>query len=90
MIKIKYTYLEINDLGPPDSEWAADWKHIRKIFDSIDELEKEFNYFDVSYLRQLHQKTLILNLKKYAWSLQHYILQKYSDLKVEEEDEIII
>jgi len=32
----------------------------------------------VPYLRVVQQKILILNLEKYAWSLQEYIIQKYS------------
>lgn len=62
-----------------DGEWAKDWKHIVKIFDIIDNLKDEFGELDVSYLHELEQKVLLLNLEKYAWSLQNYIIQKYSD-----------
>ena len=43
-----------------------------------EKLKEEFKQFDVSYLREVQQKILILNLKKYVWSLQNYILEKYS------------
>ena len=61
-----------------DVEWAEDWKTIVDIFDSIDKLKKSFESLDVTYLREVQQKILILNLEKYAWSLQNYIIEKYS------------
>lgn len=61
-----------------DEEWAKDWKNIVSIFEKIDELEKLFSDLDVSYLREIQQKVLILNLEKYGWSLQNYIIEKYS------------
>jgi hypothetical protein len=61
-----------------DKEWAEDWNNIVQIFDTIEKLEKLFNKLDVSYLREVQQKILVLNLQKYAWSLQNYILEKYS------------
>ena len=48
------------------------------IFESIDHLNQLFNNLDVPYLREIQQKVLILNLEKYAWSLQNYIIEKYS------------
>ena len=60
------------------NDWANDWNVIVKIFDKIEGLEKLFNKLDVSYLREVQQKILVLNLQKYAWSLQNYILEKYS------------
>jgi len=59
-------------------EWAEDWKTIVDIFDTIDRLKKSFESLDVTYLREVQQKILILNLEKYAWSLQNYIVEKYS------------
>ena len=59
-------------------EWAKDWKVIVDIFDTIDCLKSLFNELDVSYLREMQQRILILNLEKYTCSLQNYIIQKYS------------
>ncbi|MHA1669020.1 MAG: hypothetical protein ACTSV5_00425 [Promethearchaeota archaeon] len=61
-----------------DEEWAKDWQIIVSIFEKIDELEILFSNLDVSYLREIQQKVLILNLEKYGWSLQNYIIEKYS------------
>jgi len=61
-----------------DEEWERDWKNIVNIFETIDHLEQLFKNLDVSYLREIQQKVLILNLEKYAWSLQNYIIEKYS------------
>jgi hypothetical protein len=61
-----------------DEEWKADWDTIVTIFDTIDDLKSLFNQLDVPYLRDVQQKILILNLEKYAWSLQNYIIEKYS------------
>jgi hypothetical protein len=61
----------------PDPEWTALWKKIVDIFDTIDHLEELFTGLDVSYLRQVQQQQLILNLKRYAWSLQNLIIQRY-------------
>ena len=61
-----------------DKEWASDWKIIVEVFNTIDHLKGLFESFDVPYLREIQQKVLILNLEKYAWSLQNYIIEKYS------------
>jgi len=61
-----------------DKEWASDWKIIVEVFNTIDHLKELFESFEVSYLREIQQKVLILNLEKYAWSLQNYIIEKYS------------
>ncbi len=61
-----------------DIEWAEDWKIIVEIYDTIDYLKSLFKKLDVSYLREIQQKMIILNLQKYAWSLQNYIIEKYS------------
>lgn len=61
-----------------DKEWAHDWKVIVSIYDTIDHLKSLFLKLDVPYLREIQQKVLILNLEKYAWSLQNYIIEKYS------------
>ena len=61
-----------------DLEWAEDWNIIVSIFDIIENLKKLFNRLDVSYLREVQQRILILNLEKYVWSLQNYIIEKYS------------
>jgi len=61
-----------------DIEWANDWKTIVKIFDTIDYLKSLLDQLDVSYLREIQHNILILNLEKYAYSLQNYIIQKYS------------
>ncbi len=60
-----------------DYEWANDWKTIVEIFDTIDNLKFLFKQLDVSYLREMQQKILVLNLEKYACSLQNYIIEKY-------------
>ena len=62
-----------------DIDWEHDWKAIVKIFDTIDRLKSLFKRLDVSYLRQYEQKIIILNLEKYAYSLQNYIIEKYSE-----------
>ena len=69
----KMEQIEIND-----KDWEKDWKNIVNIFDTIDHLEQLFKSLDVSYLREIQQKMLLLNLEKYAWSLQNYIIEKYS------------
>jgi hypothetical protein len=63
---------------PQDKAWASDWKLIVDIFETIEELKSLFKRLDVPYLREIQQKLLILNLEKYAWSLQNYIIEKYS------------
>ena len=63
-----------------DYEWANDWNIIVKIFDIIDNLKSLFKQLDVPYLREVQQKIMILNLKKYAWTLQNYIIEKYSKI----------
>ena len=63
-----------------DKEWAHDWSVIVEIFDTIEKLKKQFKSLNVSYLRTVQQKILILNLEKYAWSLQNYIIEKYSKM----------
>lgn len=69
----KMEQIEIND-----KDWEKDWKNIVNIFDTIDHLEQLFKSLDVSYLREIQQKVLLLNLEKYAWSLQNYIIERYS------------
>ena len=61
-----------------DLEWAKDWNVIVDIYEKIDGLKASFKKLDVHYLRQIQQKVLILNLEKYAWTLQNYIIEKYS------------
>jgi hypothetical protein len=61
-----------------DYEWQRDWEAIVSIFDTIDHLRSLFKKLAVPYLREIQQKMLILNLEKYAWSLQNYIIEKYS------------
>lgn len=61
-----------------DIEWARDWNTIVNVFNIIEELKEELTKLDVNYLRELQQKILILNLEKYAWSLQNYIIDKYT------------
>lgn len=63
-----------------DEEWAKDWQIITEIYGTIDKLKWLFEELDVSYLRKLSQKSLVLNLKKYAWSLKGYITEKYGDV----------
>ncbi|MFW9900786.1 MAG: hypothetical protein ACFFDY_05800 [Candidatus Thorarchaeota archaeon] len=72
MIKI----LELKDIQ--DYEWANDWNTIVELFDVITKLKGLFNQLDVSYLRELEQRILTLNLEKYVCSLQNYIIKKYS------------
>ena len=64
---------------PWDSAWAEDWKKITDIFGLIDELENTFNNLDVSVLRELSQKKLIIDLQKYAYSLSVWIQTKYAE-----------
>ena len=65
-----------------DLEWAQDWKTIVNIFNIIDKLKAHFERLDVTYLREVQQKILILNLEKYVWSLQNYIIEKYKKEKI--------
>ena len=68
----------MNQIELQDKDWERDWKIIVKIFDTIEHLEQLFKNLDVPYLREIQQKVLLLNLEKYAWSLQNYIVEKYS------------
>ena len=68
----------MEQLEDQDLEWAEDWNIIVSIFDTIENLKTLFNRLDVSYLREVQQRILILNLEKYVWSLQNYIIEKYS------------
>jgi hypothetical protein len=68
----------MDQINKQDLDWANDWKTIVKIFNHIDKLKSLFGSLDVSYLRTIEQKVLILNLEKYACSLQNYIIEKYS------------
>ena len=61
-----------------DQDWSQDWKTIVTLFDTIEHLKSLFEKLDVSYLREVQQQILILNLEKYVWSLQNYIIEKYS------------
>ncbi len=61
-----------------DIEWSSDWSVIVDVYDTIEHLKSTFKKLDVPYLRQIQQKVLILNLEKYAWTLQNYIIEKYS------------
>ena len=63
-----------------DYDWKNDWEAIIAIFDTIDHLKSLFKKLDVPYLREIQQKLLILNLEKYAWSLQNFIIEKYSKM----------
>ena len=68
----------MEQIAKQDTEWARDWNTIVEVYNKIDELKKLFKSLDVSYLREIQQKVLILNLEKYAWTLQNYIVEKYS------------
>ena len=72
----------MEQIGFQDSDWSRDWRTIVKIFDNIDDLKSSFNSLDVTYLREVQQKILILNIEKYACSLQNYIIEKYSEERV--------
>jgi hypothetical protein len=68
-----------------DEEWAQDWWQIVEISNTIDKLEALFNGLHdhaglhVSYMRDLTQKQMIINLRKYAYSLSKIIIEKYSE-----------
>jgi hypothetical protein len=68
--------LELEDIQ--DYEWAHDWNTIVELFDMIRRLKELFNRLDVTYLREVEQRILGLNLEKYVCSLQNYIIEKYS------------
>ncbi|MFX1397391.1 MAG: hypothetical protein ACFFAS_10155 [Promethearchaeota archaeon] len=70
----------MKQLEQHDIEWANDWNKIVEIYEAIDDLKKLFNALDTTYLRQMQQQVLISNLEKYAWSLQNYIIEKYSKI----------
>ena len=61
-----------------DKEWENDWKVIVDIYETIEHLKDSFSKLEVPYLREMQQNILILNLEKYAWSLQNFIIEKYS------------
>jgi len=65
-----------------DDEWANDWKTIVGIFETIEKFESLLKELDVPFLREVHQKVLLSHLKKYAWGLQNYIIEKYSSEKL--------
>ncbi|KKM91952.1 hypothetical protein LCGC14_1223370 [marine sediment metagenome] len=71
--------MAVTNLTGYQDQWANDWKIIVKIFEHIDDLRLLFNGLDVSYLREIQQKILILNLEKYAYSLQSFLIEKYSN-----------
>ena len=73
-----FPYKTVED-EPWDWEWANDWRKIVDLYETIDHLEEIFHEMDVGYLRELTQTQLILNLRKYAYSLQKVILEKYGD-----------
>ena len=77
-MKITIGFHKMEQIELRDKEWEKDWKNIVDIFDTIDHLEQLFKNLDVSYLREIQQKVLLLNLEKYTWSLQNYIIEKYS------------
>ena len=64
-----------------DEEWARDWQKVVAVYELIEKLESAFAALepDLSYLRVLTQKQLILQLSKYAWSLQAFIINKYKE-----------
>ncbi len=64
-----------------DVEWAQDWKRIVAVYEAIDKLTESFAALepDISYLRVLTQHQLLLNLEKYALTLQSLIISKYRD-----------
>lgn len=70
--------LKMEQINKQDNDWANDWKTIVEVFSTIDKIKSLFGRLDVSYLREIEQRVLILNLEKYACSLQNYIIEKYS------------
>jgi hypothetical protein len=64
-----------------DVEWAQDWKRIVAVYDAIDKIAEAFAVLesDLPYLRVLTQHQLLLNLEKYALTLQSLIVSKYRD-----------
>jgi hypothetical protein len=79
MIADKYMGLPKDPLF--DQEWADDWAKIVDIFKTIDHLDRIFSSMEssVTELRALTQKKIIIELKKYAFSLSRYIAEKYRD-----------
>lgn len=79
------TELNLDHIGCPmdplfDREWHDDWARIVEIFRTIEHLEAIFNSMEnsVSAMRDLTQKKIIVELKKYAFSLSRYITEKYA------------
>ena len=60
-----------------DEEWSEDWRKITDMFATIDHLEDIFEGLEVSIMRDLTQQKLILDLKKYAYSLSKIIIEKF-------------
>lgn len=75
-IKRVLKILELDDVQ--DYEWANDWNTIVELFDMVNRLKELFNRLDVTYLRDVEQRILTLNLEKYACTLQNFIIEKYS------------
>jgi hypothetical protein len=50
-----------------------------EIYSTIEHLEHLFDQLNVSELRKLTQKQLIINLQKYAYSLLKIIAEKYAE-----------
>ncbi|MHA1341472.1 MAG: hypothetical protein ACTSRZ_16250 [Promethearchaeota archaeon] len=77
------TKIQYDDLKVPedelDKEWAKDWKTITELYKLTEKLKDLFNELDVGYLRKLTQDSLVLNLKKYIWSLKGYLIEKYGE-----------
>jgi len=77
-MNVTIVFHKMEQIDIQDTEWAHDWKTIVEIFSTIDQLKSLFKSLDVSYLREIQQKVLILNLEKYAWTLQNlYFISIY-------------
>ncbi|MHA1732903.1 MAG: hypothetical protein ACTSU5_13235 [Promethearchaeota archaeon] len=60
-----------------DEEWARDWDAVDEIFEAIDWLKNAFDNLNTNVLQKMTEKQLVRNLEQYAWSLQHYLVDKY-------------
>lgn len=62
-----------------DEAWARDWQAVTEVFEAIDGLKHAFEKLDTNYLMKLTEKQLLLNLKRYAWTLQNVFIERYKD-----------
>lgn len=61
----------------PEDEWARDWLAITDLFAGVEFLTQVIGLLDLSYVLRLGADQVLTALRRFAWSLQHHIVQKY-------------